>query len=94
MAQLVKHLPSAQVVIRESLGSSPTSGSLLNEEPASPSPSAAALSLSQIKPKKKKKSFFKKRMFNYAAANQYFTELVILFTNVYADRWICAHVYF
>ena len=42
VAQLVKHLPSAQVMISKFLGSSPTShqGSLLSGESGSPSPSA------------------------------------------------------
>ena len=38
VAQLVKHLPSAQVVITGGLGSSPTSGSLFGEESLLPLP--------------------------------------------------------
>ena len=45
MAQLVNCLPLAQVMIPESLGSSPTSTSLLREESAPPSTSAPHLSL-------------------------------------------------
>ena len=42
VAQLVKHLPSAQAGHDfRVLGLSPTLGSLLNGEPTSPSPSAA-----------------------------------------------------
>ena len=49
VAQLVKHLPLAQVMI-PGLGSSPLSGSLLSGESAFPSapPPACALALSQI----------------------------------------------
>ena len=38
VAQLVKHLPSAQVLIPRSWDQAPTSDSLLSWEPASPSP--------------------------------------------------------
>ena len=46
VAQWVKRLPSAEVMISGVLGSSPTLGSLLREESASPSPSSSAHALS------------------------------------------------
>jgi len=50
VAQMVKHLPLAQVMIPGSWDGAPAWGSLLGGEPASPStvPPACALSLYQI----------------------------------------------
>ena len=57
MAQSVKHLPSAQVMISGSWDQVPASGSLLGRESASPFPPACALSVSQIN-----KFFLKKKV--------------------------------
>ena len=43
VAQSVKHLPSAQVMTLGTPGMSPTLGSLLSGEPASPSPASPPL---------------------------------------------------